>query len=286
MRFHILSDLHLETAAYELSCGPSHDAVILAGDLHGCAPAALRWLAAFRARTGDIPIVYVPGNHEYYGGVYQHIHAVLQQGQALPHVHVLAPGEVVLGGQTPGRRVRVLGATLWTDFLLPVQTRAGREVDPERALRQANQCMDDFYRIALAVDERDNVLPEPAAGSRLERSFHAQDCRALHVQQRSWLEQRLAQPFEGPTVVVTHHAPCARSVAKAFQGDWLSPAFTSELPGALFEVPSLWVHGHTHTAFDYRVGTCRVVCNPRGYASHARGSQTPGFDPNLVIEVG
>ena len=39
----------------------------------------------------------------------------------------------------------------------------------------------------------------------------------------------------------------------------------SELPDSFFAVPALWVHGHTHTSHDYRVGRCRIVCNPRGY---------------------
>ena len=42
----------------------------------------------------------------------------------------------------------------------------------------------------------------------------------------------------------------------------------------------LWIHGHTHTAFDYTVRGTRVVCNPRGYA----GEQT-GFRADLVVEV-
>jgi hypothetical protein len=27
----------------------------------------------------------------------------------------------------------------------------------------------------------------------------------------------------------------------------------------------LWTHGHTHDRFDYMIGGCRIVCNPRGY---------------------
>ena len=80
----------------------------------------------------------------------------------------------------------------------------------------------------------------------------------------------LCEPFDGPTVVCTHHAPHRRSVAAQFDGDLLSAAFVSHLPELIEgpNAPDLWVHGHTHAALDYRVGKCRVVCNPLGYRVH------------------
>ena len=82
-------------------------------------------------------------------------------------------------------------------------------------------------------------------------------------------------------VVVTHHAPSRASVAPRFAGQRLNPAFVSGLE-SLIEAgrPSLWVHGHTHTSFDYRLGKTRVICNPRGYPG-----ENPDFRPGLVVEV-
>jgi hypothetical protein len=45
--------------------------------------------------------------------------------------------------------------------------------------------------------------------------------------------------------------------------------------------PELFVHGHTHCSFDYRVGQTRVLCNPHGY-----GDENPDFNPSLIVEVG
>jgi len=68
--------------------------------------------------------------------------------------------------------------------------------------------------------------------------------------------------------------------------DWCSAAYASELPDEFFEVPTLWLHGHVHKCLDYRVGNCRVVCNPRGYKhSFADGAENAAFDPSYVIEV-
>ncbi|WP_436316973.1 hypothetical protein [Variovorax sp. LjRoot84] len=67
----------------------------------------------------------------------------------------------------------------------------------------------------------------------------------------------------------THHPPHHGSLAQHYAEDWVSGAFVIELPEAFFDVPVLWVHGHTHQSFDYRVGSCRVLCNPRGYVDWA-----------------
>ena len=46
--------------------------------------------------------------------------------------------------------------------------------------------------------------------------------------------------------------------------------------------PALWVHGHMHDSFDYRLGRTRVVCNPRGYFPH---QLNPDFRPLLVVQT-
>lgn len=110
---------------------------------------------------------------------------------------------------------------------------------------------------------------------------------ALHQTHRDWLSGKLNERFDGPTVVVTHHAPHRGSLSALYASDWVSGAFVSELPDQFFEVPVLWVHGHTHISFDYKVGNCRVLCNPRGYMI-GRNKATPEndqFDPALVIET-
>ena len=46
----------------------------------------------------------------------------------------------------------------------------------------------------------------------------------------------------------------------------------------------LWIHGHTHDSFDYRLNETRVVCNPRGYATEGV-NENPWFDLNLVVDI-
>ena len=106
----------------------------------------------------------------------------------------------------------------------------------------------------------------------------------MHWVRRDWLRRRLDEPFDGPTVVVTHHAPSAGSVADQWADDWCTPAFVSDLPAEFFAVPCLWVHGHTHTSFDYRVGRCRVVSNPRGYMMRSGAMENAHFDAGIFLQ--
>ena len=67
--------------------------------------------------------------------------------------------------------------------------------------------------------------------------------------------------------------------------DLASGAFITELPDTFFDVPVLWVHGHTHQRFDYRVRSCRVACNPRGYVNWSGRIENKAFEPALVIDL-
>ena len=112
-----------------------------------------------------------------------------------------------------------------------------------------------------------------------DRAFAADDSIALHHAHRRWLQDRLLQPFAGATVVITHHPPHPGSIAPKFATHPLNPAFVSNLEDLMGRA-RLWIHGHTHSAFDYIVRGTRVVCNARGYV----GEDT-GFRGDFVVDV-
>jgi 3',5'-cyclic AMP phosphodiesterase CpdA len=248
MRLHIYSDLHLEFAPLEPP-DTRADVVILAGDIH-VQTRGIGWAAqAFRR-----PVIYVPGNHEYYGGHFKNTLAKMRDRASETPVHVLDRDEVVIDG------VRFLGTTLWTDF-----SATGNLV---LAALEARQRMTDYRRIR-------------AAGY---RRLRPSDVVEDHRESVSFLRARLAEPFEGKTVVVTHHAPSTRSIAAHFRDDTghLNAAYVNRLEELLGPPVSLWVHGHTHTSFDYDLLGTRVVCNPRGYIPY---EPNPDFDPGRVVEI-
>ena len=104
---------------------------------------------------------------------------------------------------------------------------------------------------------------------------------ARHGVSRQFITEELAKPFDGPTVVVTHHAPSWLSVPDKFRE--ASAAYASRLEDLILDhEPLLWIHGHTHTSFDYKIGKTRIVCNPRGYHGF---ELNPDFEVNLIVEI-
>lgn len=118
-----------------------------------------------------------------------------------------------------------------------------------------------------------------------EETFSPALSQLLFAQSVAWLEQCFARTHEGPTVVVTHFAPTPRSIAARFEDSSINAAFVSDLTEKILRwQPDLWLHGHTHDSFDYRVGRTRIVCNARGYAKDGQVENTQ-FDPEFTIEI-
>ncbi|HEX7026241.1 MAG TPA: metallophosphoesterase, partial [Gammaproteobacteria bacterium] len=93
--------------------------------------------------------------------------------------------------------------------------------------------------------------------------------------------QRQLPGSDLPTVVVTHHAPATGSIAEQYKANMLNPAFISEMDELVTHSGArCWIHGHTHSRFDYTLGDTRVLCNPRGYPN-----EVTRFDPGFVVEI-
>lgn len=108
-----------------------------------------------------------------------------------------------------------------------------------------------------------------------------------HLAERRWLTDRLAEEHEGPTVVVTHHAPHPQSLHERYADDGaINASFISDLSDVIAEhQPALWVHGHVHDNHDYMVGTTRILCNPRGYSRGNGLFENACFIEDLVVEI-
>ena len=276
MKIRVLSDLHLENDEPDAIAHADADLVVLAGDIHNHA-LGLRWAA----QTFDpgVPVVYVPGNHEYYDGEFGALEAAMRDAAAqTDHVHFLNNAALT----DPAGRWRVLGTTLWTDFALFGADNATRAA----AIAAARRVMLDFRGLIQLSwpDGAGAVLHDSAHGP--ARDFTPDDALALHAQSRAWLETELAKPFDGKTIVVTHHAPHRLSLAERYADDLVSAGFINDLPALVREPVALWVHGHTHTSFDYTTDGARVVCNPRGYRDRRTGQpENPAFGWDKVVEI-
>lgn len=246
MRIHVLSDLHLEFAPFQPPAAAA-DVTVLAGDIDR-GKRGLQW--AHQA-FGDRPVVYVAGNHEYYAHALPKLTNELLAASEEP-VHFLERTSAEIEG------VWFFGCTLWTDFQLLGSPALARDT--------AQLKMNDYRKI--------RVTPQ-------YRKLRSRDTLALHYRSRAWLEAAIERGETHGAVIVTHHAPSARSLAPHPAPDWLQPAYASALdPLVEASGARLWVHGHTHWPVDYWIGKTRVISNPRGYADEP----TSGFDPALVVE--
>ena len=213
-------------------------------------------MAWAREWAGGRHVVYVAGNHEFYGFAIPGLGERLRSAAAGSSVHVLENDETILDG------VRFLGCTLWSDF----------DFDgPERraaAMQLCEQMVNDYELIQFGPTRR---------------TLTARDTRMLHVSSRRWLASRLAQPHDGPTVVVTHHAPLIRTRPPLPELRALAGAFASDLTALMgAKRVALWVFGHTHRVADIELRGTRVLSNPRGYPHEP----VAGFDPACVVNVG
>jgi Icc-related predicted phosphoesterase len=248
MKLWILSDLHLEFADISL---PKVDAdvVILAGDTH-IKDKGLEWaINAFP----DIPVLYVLGNHEYYGSAYpKHLNHLKEQAKG-SNVSILENDTVTID------KVTFLGCTLWTDFQL--------YGDPRIAGYEATQKMLDYKKIKLSPNYT---------------KLRSLDTANIHYKSVRWLRSQFDENTDDKKVIITHHAPSEKSVPRQYIDDILSAAYASHLePLVESSNVALWVHGHMHTASDYHIGNTRVLCNPRGYP----GERDTNFVPDLIVEL-
>ena len=285
MKIHVISDLHLEFAPLEL---PGGDLLILAGDVceaknfnlnhydpgvvwndydpqiksgndrrrHNCVKFFMNELPKYRQ------VLYVLGNHEHYGEKLHKTRELIESRlikAGLNNVIILEDEHIEIDG------VVFVGSTLWTDC---------NKGDPltVHSLRNSMndyRCITYLYRDSNAYNK---LRPEVT--------------HRIHMLSKEYIAKTLKDNADKPAVVITHHAPSHLSIAPEFAGDYqMNGGFVSDLSNLILDNPNikLWVHGHTHSQFDYMIGDTRVFCNPRGYAGYERISVE--FNPGKEIDI-
>lgn len=250
-RIQVLSDLHLEasirTRVFQIP-DVGADVLVLAGDIHNGLQ-GLDYLAKHNSRYHRV--IYVPGNHEFYGHDIETLHAQMKdkvKDLGMSNVHVVN-NEVV-----SFRDIDFVCSTLWTDF---------QRRNPV-SMEIARVSMRDYEQIML---NGKLILPY-----QILRIFN---------ESRRFVEGFLeSRDHSRRVVVVSHSAPSYRSRERRFNGDELTPSFCSDLDRVVAKA-NIWIHGHVHESFDYYIGDCRVVCNPKGNDFLYNNS----FDKDLVVAI-
>ena len=249
MKIISFSDIHLEYPK-DLAAPAESDAdlLVLSGDiLNMNQPEPL---AAF-LKGWDRPVIFVPGNHEYYTRrpmdfENEQFRAWLQE--RLPNVVLLLDESFALDG------VNFFGGTMWTDF-------AGGN---EQAMAEAKSRMMD-YELIRVKDADSPLQPE--------------DTVAMHESFKTKFFAWLETPIAGPRVVITHHAPVLHPKS-IHDGSPLIPAFNSLDMAAVIEQyqPDVWFYGHTHECDRQHIGRTQVISNQLGYLRSAGYECQRDFD--------
>ena len=257
----LVSDLHTEfwSSNAEQRIGAmvqerldAADVILLAGDIGNGVDA----IAMARRLFPNKPVFMVAGNHEFYQGDYATVlHDMHEAATGNIHFLHMAVGEITIR-DTP---VRIIGTTLWTDFAL--------HLTPDLSLLAARRGLNDFRLITY----NDHLLTP-------------QDTLDWHREQRTWIMAQLDEPFDGITILMTHHAPASFAIQGRYVLDDLSPCFASRMECTLLQddLP-LVVWGHTHHCVDRTIERTRFVSNQTGYVGYMPATETGEYGQIITL---
>ena len=279
MKITVISDLHLEFSTLKIENSQEADVLILSGDilmaeiLHEY-PVTLTELSLNAIRHSKAikfreflqscsdkfkNVVYVAGNHEFYSGkFYSGLDYLKEECLKYPNIHFLENKSVIIDD------VIFIGATLWTDC---------HKEDP-LTMYHLPYLMNDY--VTIKNDNADY------------RKLRISDTINRHKNSLAYIENAVKNaPSDKKVVVVTHHSPSYLSISEKYKKDHeMNGGYHSDLSSFILDNPNilLWTFGHTHEVLNYKIGTTRLVCNPRGYEGDSYNERT-GWNPNLLLEI-
>jgi predicted phosphodiesterase len=230
------------------------DLIILAGDID-LGSKGVEW-AAMEADIQGKDCLYIAGNHEFYHREYAQTLSEMREASVGTRVHFLENDSIVIND------VRFLGCTLWTDYQI------FSKASQDESMRLLGMSLNDHLLIRMMIDTD-------------ERKFSPEDALKIHVDSVKWIKEELAKPFDGKTVVITHHGPSPRCAHHRYGIDKISPGFISNLEYLMGTNVDMWIYGHTHSCADVVIKGTRVVSNQLGYPRE----DVSGFNEQLVLKL-
>ena len=265
MKVQLLSDLHNEFLRNGIT-DPEHkwtglipetqaDIIVLAGDID-TGTNGIEWAVKESERLAK-NIIYVLGNHEFYGHEYSRLKEKIAKQCEGTAVFCLDYGVYTQDD------VRFIGATLWTDYKADVR------VPQDLAMFYVEKGLADHKKIKYK------------AGNKY-RNFQPLDALAIHKKELNWLEEQINKPYKGKTVVISHHGPHPVCQHPAYPVSEISTAFHSDL-SKLIENSAIdiWAFGHTHANIDSVITDTRIISNQAGYP----GENVSGFNASNIIDI-
>jgi Icc-related predicted phosphoesterase len=290
MKIAVASDLHLEFNGITFYNIEGADVLVLAGDIcvaHHFVDGkptyrqlySKEYREFFDHVCKEFPhVIYIMGNHEHYSGDFAKTHNILREHLDYSNLHILNKQIFEL------EDVTFICSTLWTDMnnedpltLLHTQGAMNDFREVMNSNRMVTRKVPLYQENPLWTHDGKNggFYSKDEKGANILIGYKDKEEPARFTPEDSVMEHKKAKSFidivardKNKVVVVSHHAPSSQSIAYYYSHDRLmNGAFRSELDEFIEQRPQikLWIHGHTHTNFDYMIGETRVVCNPRGY---------------------
>lgn len=281
------SDIHLEFGQLRIENTEDAGVLILAGDI--CVAQDFKskhkrvdtYLEFFSRCSQEFPhVFYVAGNHEHYHGDFGSTVSILKQSLGEFDNITVLDNEIVSIGKTT-----FIGTTLWTDM------NDGDDLTLARIKPMMNDfnCINDSTRptyrkvpLFLKDDAGEYLLDSDCryipAGSKMKKElsqFSPTAAAEEHKKSLDYIDAVIEQHPDNNIIVIGHHAPSHKSIHEEYRHDTImNGAFASNLDDFIAYRPQikLWIHGHTHSPFDYMISSTRVVCNPRGYIGHEQSA--------------
>jgi predicted phosphohydrolase len=244
------SDTHVEFYGARSKYGfiePRGDILVLAGDI--CCAASLDDFNVYKKfvleHLGKFKhIIMVAGNHEYYytanrptlENTIQAVNKRLTEfAAAYPTLHFLNNRAVQLKhNNTP---YIFIGSTMWTNI-------------PAEHHTSINKLMNDYANIY--VEDAKKV-----------RKLTPMDVCNMHNRSVAYIKRVLAKtPANSKVIMISHHKPYNDPIEGP--REIVSYGYSTDQTKLMAKI-SLWIFGHVHKASAVRIGSCRVVGNPRGY---------------------
>lgn len=266
MKIQVVSDNHLEhgmlTQLHEELINCDSDIIVIAGD-YSKGTNLKNVLINLHYATKGKPILFVLGNHEFYGSSRKSFEPFIKNiTKTYPNIHILCEDIVIIDN------VVFLGSTGWWDGSYGQFT------------EETMMGLNDFRMIYDIMDNENGI----AWGNKAREFF--ENNLMFYTQQ------------DMKVVCISHHMPHTQCVHPMFANDKLNVFFCNNWNDIIgYYEPNLWIHGHTHTSNDFYVGKTRIVCNPQGYPSYSSRRCADGqkeivwnienirYNPQFVVEI-
>lgn len=178
-------------------------------------------------------IIYVPGNHEYYGSSIENGNILLNEkidklNERVNNIYFLNNGRY----HDKKNNIMIIGTVLWSDLSYN-----------NSDITLAKYIINDFNYI---------------------HNFRPLDYQNMFNNNSKFLEEELKKYADSDKIVITHHMPSYDLVDEKYRNE-NNVCFTSDMSYLFNRSIKAWIYGHTHSATEQTINGILFKCNPIGY---------------------